>query len=193
VRGAHQQQRRRQRARAGQQVAQAVPVAPRRVDTLQTPQRQPRSQAEEPTRRAVLADITCDSDGKIDRFIDKRDVKEVLELHPLGDDPYYLGIFLVGAYQEILGDLHNLFGDTNDVQVTINGAGGYFVEHVLAGDTVNEVLSYVAYNKDDLVMRLRRSVENALREGRMTLEESKVLLRSYEAGLAGYTYLEREG
>jgi arginine decarboxylase len=149
--------------------------------------------AEEPTRRAVLADITCDSDGKIDRFIDKRDVKEVLELHPLGDDPYYLGIFLVGAYQEILGDLHNLFGDTNDVQVTINGAGGYFVEHVLAGDTVNEVLSYVAYNKDDLVMRLRRSVENALREGRMTLEESKVLLRTYEAGLAGYTYLEREG
>ncbi len=148
--------------------------------------------AEEPVRRAVLADITCDSDGKIDHFIDKRDVKDVLELHPLNEEPYYLGIFLVGAYQEILGDLHNLFGDTNDVQVTINSTGGYFIEHVLPGDTVNEVLSYVAYNKDDLVMRLRRSVESALRDGRMSLEESKVLLRTYEAGLSGYTYLERE-
>ncbi len=147
---------------------------------------------EEPVRRAVLADVTCDSDGKIDHFIDKRDVKDVLELHPLNDDPYYLGIFLVGAYQEILGDMHNLFGDTNDVQVTINSSGGYFIEHVLAGDTVTEVLSYVAYTKDDLVMRLRRSVENALRDGKMSLEESKVLLRTYEAGLAGYTYLERE-
>jgi arginine decarboxylase len=147
---------------------------------------------EEPTRRAVLADITCDSDGKIDHFIDKRDVKDVLELHPLKEEPYYLGIFLVGAYQEILGDMHNLFGDTNDVQVTISAAGGYFIEHVLAGDTVNEVLSYVAYNKDDLVTRVRRSVEAALREGKMSLEESKVLLRTYESGLAGYTYLERE-
>jgi arginine decarboxylase len=88
--------------------------------------------------------------------------------------------------------MHNLFGDTNDVQVTISAAGGYFIEHVLAGDTVNEVLSYVAYNKDDLVMRVRRSVEAALREGKMSLEESKVLLRTYESGLAGYTYLERE-
>jgi len=147
---------------------------------------------EEPVRRAVLADITCDSDGKIDHFIDKRDVKDVLELHPLNEEPYYLGIFLVGAYQEILGDMHNLFGDTNDVQVTINSAGGYFIEHVLPGDTVIEALTYVSYNKDDLVMRLRRAVEGALREGRMSLEESKVLLRTYESGLSGYTYLERE-
>jgi arginine decarboxylase len=146
---------------------------------------------EEPTRRAVLADITCDSDGKIDHFIDRRDVKDVLELHPLTGDDYYVGIFLVGAYQEILGDMHNLFGDTNDVQVTL-GTGGYQIEHVLTGDTVSEMLSYVAYNKDELVMRLRRSVEAALRSEKMSLEESRVLLRRYEAGLSGYTYLERD-
>lgn len=147
---------------------------------------------EEPTRRAVLADITCDSDGKIDHFIDRRDVKKVLELHPLTGDDYFIGIFLVGAYQEILGDMHNLFGDTNDVQVTIDAQGGYRIEHVLAGDTVSEMLSYVAYNREELVMRVRRSAEAALRDGKMTLEESKVLLRRYEAGLSGYTYLERE-
>jgi arginine decarboxylase len=147
---------------------------------------------EEPVRRAVLADITCDSDGKIDHFIDRRDVKQYLELHPLTGEDYLLGIFLVGAYQEILGDMHNLFGDTNDVQVTLNNGSGYQIEHVLAGDTVSEMLSYVAYNKDELIMRLRRAVENALREGKMSLEESKVLLRRYEAGLAGYTYLERD-
>ncbi len=147
---------------------------------------------EEPVRRAVLADITCDSDGKIDQFIDRRDVKNYLELHPLTGEDYYIGIFLVGAYQEILGDMHNLFGDTNDVQVTLDGANGYQVEHVLVGDTVSEMLSYVAYNKDELVMRVRRAVESALRDGRMSFEESKVLLRRYEAGLAGYTYLERE-
>jgi arginine decarboxylase len=146
---------------------------------------------EEPVRRAVLADITCDSDGKIDHFIDRRDVKDVLELHPLTGDDYYIGIFLVGAYQEILGDMHNLFGDTNDVQVTL-GTGGYQIEHVLVGDTVSEMLSYVAYSKDELIMKLRRSVEGALRENRMSLEESRVLLRRYEAGLAGYTYLERD-
>lgn len=147
---------------------------------------------EEPTRRAVLADITCDSDGKINRFIDRREVKHALELHPLTGDDYFIGIFLVGAYQEILGDMHNLFGDTNDVQVTIDAQGGYRIEHVLAGDTVSEMLSYVAYNRDELVMRVRRAAEEALRDGRLTLEESRVLLRAYDAGLSGYTYLERE-
>jgi len=148
---------------------------------------------EEPTRRAVIADVTCDSDGKIEHFIDRRDVKDVLRLHPLvaGQD-YNLGIFLVGAYQEILGDLHNLFGDTNDVQVTIPAGGGYIVDHVAPGDTVAEVLRYVSYTKEALVARLRRSAELALRAGRMTLEESRHLLRAYEDGLAGYTYLERE-
>ncbi len=147
---------------------------------------------EEPTRRAVIADITCDSDGKIDHFIDRRDVKQVLELHPLKGDDYYLGMFLVGAYQEILGDLHNLFGDTNDVSVSIVEGGGYQIDQVLPGDTVTEVLEYVSYQKENLVARLRRSTEVALREGRMTLEESRHLLRWYEEGLAGYTYLERD-
>lgn len=147
---------------------------------------------EEPTRRAVLADITCDSDGKIEHFINRRDVKDVLELHGVNGEDYHIGIFLVGAYQEILGDLHNLFGDTNDVLVSVAEGGGYVIEHVEPGDTVSEVLQYVSYNRDDLVARLRRSAERALRAGRITLEESRYLLRSYEEGLAGYTYLERD-
>jgi len=146
---------------------------------------------EEPARRAVLADITCDSDGKIDSFIDKRDVKDVLELHhPEGKD-YYLGAFLVGAYQEILGDLHNLFGDTNTVHVSLAPGGGYHIEHVVAGDTVTDVLNYVSYNRAELVARVRRYAELAVRSNRMTLEETRALLRLYEEGLAGYTYLER--
>ena len=154
---------------------------------------------EEPTRRAVLADITCDSDGKIDHFIDRRDVKNVIELHPLTGDDYYLGMFLTGAYQEILGDLHNLFGDNNTIHVstipTVPGEApthGYHIEHVLSGDTVTDVLKYVSYNKEELVARLRRSLEVALRAKRMSLEETRHLLRIYEDGLAGYTYLERE-
>jgi len=147
---------------------------------------------EKPSRSGVVADITCDSDGKIDHFIDRREVKDVLPLHPLNDDDYYLGIFLVGAYQEILGDLHNLFGDTHAVQVSLGPNGGYLIDHVVAGDTVTEVLNYVSYHKDDLVARLRKFAEAALRAGRITLDESRQLLRTYEDGLAGYTYLERE-
>jgi len=148
--------------------------------------------AERPTRRAVLADITCDSDGKIEKFIDKREVKDDLELHALNDEEYYLGIFLVGAYQEILGDLHNLFGDTHALQVSLAPGGGYLIDRVVEGDTVTEVLNYVAYNKDDLVSRMRSLTETALRAGRITLDESRQILRVYEAGLSGYTYLERE-
>ena len=140
----------------------------------------------------MVADITCDSDGKIDHFIDRREVKDVLPLHPVNNDDYYLGIFLVGAYQEILGDLHNLFGDTHAVQVSLGPNGGYLIDHVVAGDTVTEVLNYVSYHKDDLVARLRKYAETALRAGRITLDESRQLLRMYEDGLAGYTYLERE-
>jgi arginine decarboxylase len=148
---------------------------------------------EEPTRRAVLADITCDSDGKIDHFIDRRDVKAVLELHPLRDEDYYLGVFLVGAYQEILGDLHNLFGDTNTLHVTLGEQGAdYHIDHVLTGDTVADVLKYVSYDKDDLISAVHRFAEIALRAKRITLEESRQLLRVYEQGLAGYTYLERD-
>ncbi len=147
---------------------------------------------EKPTRRAVLADITCDAVGKVDRFIDKREEKDFLELHPLNDDDYYLGVFLVGAYQEILGVMHNLFGDTHVVQVSQGAAGGYQIDHVVEGDTVLEALHYMSYRKDDLVASVRRHTEVALRKGRISLDESRNLLRMYEEGLAGYTYLERD-
>jgi arginine decarboxylase len=141
-----------------------------------------------PTRRAVLADLTCDSDGKMDEFIDLRDVKHFLEVHPPNGEPYYIATFLVGAYQEILGDLHNLFGDTDAVHVKLHG-DGYRVEHVVEGDSVTEVLSYVQYTKDDLISRVRRAMEEALREKRLTPAESGRLMRRYEEALDGYTYL----
>jgi arginine decarboxylase len=145
---------------------------------------------EEPTRHAVLGDITCDSDGKVDQFIDRRDVKRTLALHPFNGGEYYLGAFLVGAYQEILGDLHNLFGDTNTVHVRLSDTGETILDSVIKGDTVREVLNYVQFSSDALVSRLRRDVEVALREGRLGYEESGMLLKFYEEGLHGYTYLE---
>ncbi len=147
---------------------------------------------EEPSRRAVLADITCDSDGKIDEVIDRREVKHVLQLHPANGENYYLGFFLVGAYQEILGDLHNLFGDTNTVHVSLMPNGEYHIEAVVSGDTVTDVLEYVSYSREDLLARLRRSIESALRAKRINLEESRQLLKIYETGLSSYTYLEAE-
>jgi len=141
-----------------------------------------------PTRRAILADLTCDSDGKIDEFIDLRDVKHFLELHPLNGEAYLIGTFLVGAYQEILGDLHNLFGDTDAVHVRLQGED-YGIEHVVEGDSVAEVLSYVQYSKDDLMSRVRRAAETALRDRRLTPAESGRLMRRYEEALEGYTYL----
>jgi arginine decarboxylase len=143
---------------------------------------------EQPTRRAILADVTCDSDGKMDEFIDLRDVKSSLELHRINGESYYIGAFLVGAYQEILGDLHNLFGDTDAAHVKLDG-DDYRVEHVVEGDSVAEVLSYVQYSKEDLVSRVRRAVEGALRDKRLTMAESGRLMRRYEEGLEGYTYL----
>jgi arginine decarboxylase len=145
---------------------------------------------EPPTRQAVLGDITCDSDGKIDQFIDRRDVKRTIALHPFGGEPYYLGVFLVGAYQEILGDLHNLFGDTHAVHVSLDATGNVMLESVIKGDTVREVLDYVEFDADMLVRKLRDSVEAAVRDNRMDFEESGRLLRFYEDGLHGYTYLE---
>jgi arginine decarboxylase len=146
---------------------------------------------EHPSEKGVLADMTCDSDGKIERFIDQRGIRRTLELHPLSDEPYYLGAFLIGAYQEILGDLHNLFGDTNAVHVALDEKEGYRIEHVVAGDTVTEVLEYVEYQRGELVARLRAGVEKAIRAGRMTREQAKELLKVYETGLSGSTYLER--
>jgi arginine decarboxylase len=145
---------------------------------------------EKPVRHAVLGDITCDSDGKVDQFIDRRDVKRTLALHEYNGDDYYLGAFLVGAYQEILGDLHNLFGDTNAVHVRLSPSGEVMLDEVIKGDTVREVLDYVQFKTDSLIARLRRSVEAAVREGRLGYEESGRLLRCYEEGLHGYTYLE---
>jgi arginine decarboxylase len=141
-----------------------------------------------PNRRAVLADLTCDSDGKMDEFIDLRDVKHFLDLHTTNGEPYYIASFLVGAYQEILGDLHNLFGDTDAVHIKLEG-DDYRVEHVVEGDSVAEVLTYVQYSKDDLVSRVRRMVEDALREKRLTPAESGRFMRRYEEALEGYTYL----
>jgi len=145
---------------------------------------------EQPSRHAVLGDITCDSDGKVDQFIDRRDVKRTLALHPFTGEDYYLGAFLVGAYQEILGDLHNLFGDTNAVHVRMSETDEVILEAVIKGDTVREVLKYVQFSSDALLTQLRRDVEFALREGRIGYEESGQLLRFYEEGLHGYTYLE---
>ncbi len=145
---------------------------------------------EEPTRHAILADISCDSDGKIDQFIDLRDVKKTLRLHPFDGRPYLLGAFLIGAYQEILGDMHNLFGDTNAVHVRTGDKGEPVLEAVVRGDTVREVLHYVSFSTTDLVERFRADVEAAMRAGKIDYQGAGRLVRAYEEGLRGYTYLE---
>ena len=143
-----------------------------------------------PTHHAVLGDITCDSDGKIDRFIDRRDVKRSLPLHPFDGEPYYLGAFLIGAYQEILGDLHNLFGDTNAVHISMDEQGEAIVEAVIRGDSVRDVLQYVQFDPKTLVGQLQASVEQAVRQSRIDDHQAGRLLRFYGASLEGYTYLE---
>jgi arginine decarboxylase len=148
---------------------------------------------ERPTRHAVLGDITCDSDGKIDQFIDRRDVKRTLRLHQFNDQPYYLAAFLIGAYQEILGDLHNLFGDTNTVHVDLTGSGEVVIEAMVKGDTVREVLDYVEFEPSDLITRLQTAVETAVRESRLSHQEAGRFLKFYEEALNGYTYLEEPG
>ena len=147
---------------------------------------------EEPTARCVVADLTCDSDGKIDHFIDVEDVKPVLEVHTVkADEPYMMGIFLNGAYQEILGDLHNLFGDTNAVHVRLSEDvdDDYEVSHVVKGDSIHEVLDYVEYEPSVMVERMRLQAERAKREGRITVDQVKLLLKHYEEALGSYTYL----
>src|SRR5579885_2296883 len=146
---------------------------------------------EEPFRHGILGDISCDSDGKVDQFIDRRDVKKTLPLHAFNGEPYVLGAFLVGAYQEILGDLHNLFGDTNAVHVSLDEKNNVVLDAVIRGDTVREVLDYVQFTSKTLVEQFRRGVEAAVRDGRLSYEESGALLRFYEDGLNGYTYLEQ--
>ncbi len=143
-----------------------------------------------PLHRAVLADITCDCDGKIDRFIDREDVARVLPLHDLRpDQPYYVGVFLVGAYQETLGDLHNLLGDTNVVGVHLEGGRPVYT-HEVEGDTVADVLSYVEYEPKDLVTRFRDFAEQAVAAGCISPRQRREILDLYRAGLNGYTYFE---
>src|SRR5215208_8008492 len=146
---------------------------------------------EAPTRRAVLGDITCDSDGKVDQFIDRRDVRGTLELHPFTPgEPYYLAGFLVGAYQEILGDLHNLFGDTNAVHINLLDDGSYEIDDFIPGDRVSEVLNYVQFSAEKLIERMRKDVDKAVRAGKISAKEARQFLRFYEEGMDGYTYLE---
>jgi len=185
---------------------------------------------EEPTRRGILADITCDSDGQVDKFVDKRTAsKPTLELHelrgisegveghagqnsgnvgghaqlsdaPAGGmnaehkpEPYYLGVFLLGAYQEVLGDLHNLYGDTHVVHVSFDdspGVGDWNIDEVIEGDSVKEVLAYVQYDSEDLVQAMRRDIERAVKAGTIAVSEGQSLLKFYDSGMEGYTYLE---
>jgi arginine decarboxylase len=149
---------------------------------------------ERPTRTGVLADITCDSDGKIDKFVSLKDPKKALELHDLrAGEEYYLAAFLVGAYQETLGDLHNLFGDTHVVHIRLHDEGGWWIEEIVKGDTANKVLEYMEYDVEELYPALARDCERAIRDGRMNLAESQLLKRFYEGELNGYAYLEPAG
>ncbi|MBP5257192.1 MAG: biosynthetic arginine decarboxylase [Prevotella sp.] len=145
---------------------------------------------ERPTRSATLQDITCDSDGKIANFVTNRNITNILPVHTLKrNESYYLGVFLVGAYQEILGDLHNLFGDTNAVHISVKN-GKYNIDQIFDGETVEEVLDYVQYNPKKLVRQLEIWVTKSVKEGKISLEEGKEFLSTYRSGLYGYTYLE---
>ena len=147
--------------------------------------------AERPTRIATIADITCDCDGKIDRFIDLHDVKDALAVHEIRcGEEYILGVFLVGAYQETLGDLHNLFGDTNIVNINVDSHGQFEFGEEMHGDTVADVLSYVEYEPKEMLERFRELAENAVRSQRISPAERRDILDAYDAGLRGYTYFE---
>ena len=147
---------------------------------------------EAPTHEATLVDITCDSDGKISKFIDIKDVQDTLPLHALRPgEPYYLGIFMVGAYQDIMGDLHNLFGRSHEVHCFLDPTepNGYYLEELIPGSTVSQVLGGVQYYENDLVKSMKEQIERAVKEGRMKPAEGVRLLDDYEAGMKEYTYL----
>ncbi len=148
---------------------------------------------ERPERNAVLADITCDCEGKIDKFIDIHDIKHILPVHNLKvDEEYYLGIFLVGAYQETIGDLHNLFGDTNVVSVKIYEDGDYDFTREIEGDTVSDVLSYLEYDPKAMIEKFRNIAEKAIRNGKITVADRRKIMVAYENGMRGYTYFEKD-
>ena len=145
---------------------------------------------ERPTRNCTIQDITCDSDGKIANFVTNRNISHCLPVHALKkNEPYYLGVFLVGAYQEILGDMHNLFGDTNAVHISVKD-NHYHIDQIFDGETVEEVLDYVQYNPKKLVRQLEIWVTKSVKAGKISLEEGKEFLSNYRSGLYGYTYLE---
>jgi arginine decarboxylase len=145
---------------------------------------------ERPSRSAILADITCDSDGRIDRFVDRHEVRRSLPLHRLNGEPYYLGAFLVGAYQEILGDLHNLFGDTHAVHIDLSEDGQVLVQTIVRGKTISQVLEDVQYDDGDLVHKFVSAVEAAVRSGRIDERQAGEYLRLYEDSLNRYTYMK---
>lgn len=145
---------------------------------------------ERPSRNCTLQDITCDSDGKISNFVAGGTLSNVLPVHALRkNEPYYIGVFLVGAYQEILGDMHNLFGDTNAAHISIKD-DTYHIDQIIDGETVEEVLEYVQYNPKKLVRQIEQWVTKCVKEGKLSLEEGKEFLSNYRSGLYGYTYLE---
>ncbi|MBN1797954.1 MAG: biosynthetic arginine decarboxylase [Spirochaetales bacterium] len=146
---------------------------------------------EKPTSPAIIADITCDCDGKIDQFIDLYDIKNHLMLHkPKANEDYILGVFLIGAYQETLGDLHNLFGDTNIVCISLDSDGDIIFEKEVAGDSVADVLTYMEYKPHRLIEKLRSTAEKAVKQQKITPQEIKIILNAYKEGMQGYTYFE---
>jgi arginine decarboxylase len=151
---------------------------------------------ERPTREGTLVDITCDSDGQINKFIDLRDVRDTLPMHELRQngnvqEPYYLGFFLMGAYQDIMGDLHNLFGRVNEVHVFLDPdeATGYYIEEIIEGTTIVQALTSVQYDEKDLARQLKAQVDDAIKSDRMKPSEGMRWLDEYERGLRDYTYL----
>ncbi len=144
-----------------------------------------------PTRVGTIADITCDCDGKISRFVDLKDVSPVLRLHDMNGAEYYLGVFLAGAYQETLGDLHNLFGDTNVVNIRVGANGEIIYVREFDGDTVADVLSYVEYTPSEMIERVRNTAERAVQQGLLAPQDRRQILDAYENGLRGYTYFEQ--
>ena len=145
-----------------------------------------------PSRQGIISDITCDSDGRIDHFIDPQGMKSTLDLHPLRDgEEYYLGVFLVGAYQETLGDLHNLMGDPNVVSIRASDDGSYEYVREIRGDSVADILSYVEYDPRRILEDLRSTAEQAVRQGRISPSERFAVMQAFEDGLRGYTYFER--
>jgi len=150
---------------------------------------------EEPTREATLCDITCDSDGKVKKFVDLKDIRDTLPVHPLKPgDPYYLGFFLMGAYQDIMGDLHNLFGRVNEVHIFLDETepGGYYIEAVIPGNTVSGILSWIQYSSEQLKKSVKNQIDQKVREGVIKPREGVDYQVFYDQLLNGYTYIDAE-